>query len=100
MAEKFLVYPGKPEPLGLSIQGGLANFAIYSSHASKVALGLRSAGNVQEIPLERTGDVWHAAVSGVAATAEYAYRVEGPPNPGNLFNPDIWLADPFSRYPA
>ena len=72
--EKFLVYPGNPEPLGLSIQGGLANFAIYSSHASKVVLGLRSAGKVQEIPLERTGDVWHAAVSGAEANTMDFHR--------------------------
>jgi isoamylase len=100
MQEKILVYPGKPEPLGFSVQGGLANFALYSSHASKVTLGLRSDGKLREIPLERSGDVWHAAVNVPARAAEYAFRVEGPPAPGNLFNPDIWLADPFSRYPA
>src|SRR5690242_18651505 len=100
MTEKFLVYPGESAPLGLSFQGDRANFALYSSHASKVTLGVRNGGKVQEIPLERTGDVWHAAVSGLSQNMEYAFRIEGQKANGSLFNPDNWLADPYSRYPS
>jgi isoamylase len=94
------IYPGNSDPLGFSIQGEKANFAIYSAHASKVILGIKLAGMIQEIPLERTGDVWHAALAGVTEEMEYAFRVDGPKSSRNLFNPNNWLADPYSRYPA
>ena len=100
MAADFAVYPGNSGTLGFSIQGKQANFAIFSSHASKGFLGIRSAGKITEIPLGRTGDVWHAALEGVTDKMEYAFRFDGSAAPGNLFDPDHWLADPLSRYPA
>ncbi len=100
MTESLVVYPGNCDPLGFSTYGTLSNFVIYSRHATNATLGLRSAGKVREIPLERTGDVWHAAVEGIKDQMEYAYRLEGPSGNGHFFDPDIWLSDPLSRFPA
>lgn len=100
MIENLVFYPGNCEPMGFSVHGNLSNFVLYSRHATKVILGIRFGDKVKEISLERTGDVWHAAVNGVTDGMEYAYRLEGPTEGGHLFNPDIWLADPFAYFPA
>ncbi len=95
-------FEGSPNPLGFSIQGDKSNFAVYSSHASQVFLGLFAPGSIhpdKEIPLNRTGDVWHGALSGIPSGWEYSFRCEGPYDEKNglLFNPSEWLADPYSK---
>ena len=48
---------------------------------------------------ERTGDVWHGHLAGVAAGQHYGYRVHGPyePDHGHRFNPNKLLLDPCAR---
>lgn len=89
---------GKPEPLGLSLYGDRFNFAIFSHHATQVKLGLFWNKEVQEIPLNRTGDIWHVAVKGIPEKVTYAYKCEGPSE--LLYNPTHWLADPYAKIPA
>ena len=100
MAKNLTLYPGTDKPLGFSTNGKQANFAVYSTHASKAYLGIRSSGKTLEFPMERTGDSWHAALEGITEEMEYAFRLEGPQSPAHLFNPDDWLADPLSKYPV
>jgi isoamylase len=86
---------GNPDNLGLSIQGNLTNFTLFSHHAEKVILGLFWEGHTQEFPLYRTGDIWHGALTNIPKNATYAYRCIGPKK---LFpHPEKWLADPYAK---
>ncbi len=77
---------GTPEPLGPSLgpsQKGI-NFALYSEHASAVALEIYTEEDhsVHEIMLDPTqhksGHVWHVLVDTLPPTGVlYAYKVQG-----------------------
>ena len=102
MLDQISLYPGMPSPLGFSVQDGLANFAIFSSHASNVILGLKKEGKVTEIALNRSQNVWHIGIGPLDENWEYAFRVDGPNDPsrGYLFDAKIWLADPRAQTPS
>lgn len=94
---------GKPMPLGSSILRGGINFALFSRNATNVTLVLFLPGIETEIaafPLDetynRTGDIWHAFISGLNPGIEYAYRIEGPDYPPHNFEPDVLMADPYA----
>ena len=101
------IFPGKPLPLGASIQGDGAQFAIFSRHATSVALLLFDHEDDQRPSEEiifdprdnRTGDVWHLHVAGVGVGQLYLYRVDGPwePEKGHRFNPNVYLLDPYAK---
>ncbi len=80
------VYPGNIEPLGCKIQKDRVNFAVFSHTASKITLGIKMGEQIQEIPLNRTGHIWHAEILGWKASMEYAFCIEK----------GKWLADPYS----
>jgi len=68
----FRVRRGHPLPYGAAVRRGGVNFAIFSRHATSLALVLFAPGEpepVLELPLDprynKTGDVWHALVEGV-----------------------------------
>src|SRR4051794_29726476 len=93
---------GDPEPLGLTLLAGGANVAVYSAHARSIELCLFDAtGNVEveRIALpERTGNVFHGFVHGIAAGDRYGLRAHGPyaPREGHLFNPAKLLVVPHA----
>jgi isoamylase/glycogen operon protein len=97
------ILKGTPSPLGLSFQGDQANIALFSQNATRVFLGLfaeKKEHPEKEIPLQRTGDVWHAAIKGLPPEAIfYAFRCEGPydEKKGLLFKGDRWLIDPYTK---
>lgn len=80
---------GKPDPLGLTIQGDTANFAVFSSTSKQMILGLFSGKKCEEIPMKKSGDIWHIAVKNVPTNTTYAFK-----------NNDHWLADPYAKIPA
>lgn len=88
---------GNPNPLGYSIWKNIANFALYSFHAEQVILGLfnKESNPIKEIPLNRTGDIWHIGIEDLPQGLEYAYRCEGPKE--LFYNPKIWLIDPYAK---
>ena len=96
---------GQPGPLGATWTKKGVNFAVYSSHATRVEVCLfddksgRETGRF-ELP-ERTGDVWHGLVSLRRAGygKRYAFSVDGPrePQAGLRFDPDVLLLDPYAR---
>ena len=100
------VRPGSPLPLGTQEKGGGVNFAIFSRWASRVQLELfdhpEDAAPARVIDLDsgrnRTGDVWHVWVEGIGSGQLYAYRVDGPyePGKGHRFNFNRLLLDPFA----
>ena len=98
------IWPGKPYPLGATWDGQGVNFALFSAHATRVELCLFDGpDDTREsarfaLP-ERTEDIWHGYVPGLAPGQLYGYRVYGPYNPaqGHRFNPYKLLIDPYAR---
>jgi isoamylase len=102
---------GSPAPLGATwVESEQAwNFACYSRHATGVTLLLYGeedlATPVHQARLEplqnKTGRIWHCFVPLHAAPAAryYAYRVEGPwdPGEGHRFDASKTLLDPFAE---
>ncbi len=76
---------------------------MFSRSATAVTLVLFTRGEEDELvafPLDRrynkTGNVWHAFISGLNADTEYAYRIDGPRYPPHLYDPQTLLADPYA----
>ncbi len=96
------LFPGSPEPLGLTLVACGANIAVHSEYAERIELCLFNADGQREIarlPLPgRTGPVFHGFVPGLAAGALYGLRAQGPwrPSEGLRFNPRKLLLDPFA----
>ncbi len=96
------VSAGSPEPLGVTLQGGGINVAVFSAHATAIDLCLFDGSGDREVERvrlgERTGDVFHAHVSGLAEGARYGLRASGPyePRAGHRFNPAKLLIDPHA----
>ena len=95
--------PGRPWPLGATWDGHGVNFAVFSSGATRVELCIFDAQGLHEtrrltLP-ERSNDIWHGYLSGVAPGLVYGLRVDGPwrPERGQLFNPAKLLLDPYAR---
>jgi glycogen operon protein len=96
--------PGRPYPLGATWDGAGVNFALFSEHATAVALCFfddRDPGKeIRQIRIEqRTDQVWHVYVPGIRPGTLYAYRVNGPyePTQGHRFNPAKALLDPYAK---
>jgi glycogen operon protein len=87
------------EPLGVTLAGDGVNVAVVSTAAEAIAFCLFDGATERRFPLtERTGDVWHGHVPGVAAGAAYGLRARGPwdPGRGHRFNPAKLLIDPHA----
>jgi isoamylase len=98
------LYPGKPYPLGATWDGEGVNFALYAEHATKVELCLFDAasgeGESASYTLyEKSYQIWHCYVPGLAPGQLYGYRVHGPYEPaeGKRFNPHKLLIDPYAK---
>ncbi len=106
ISESSDIRTGSPLPLGTIETGKGVNFAIFSRHASRVQLELfdqpGDATPNKVIDLDpicnHTGDVWHVWVEGIRPGQLYAYRVDGPyePGEGHRFNFNKLLLDPFA----
>jgi len=102
---------GAASPLGVTwiSEEEAYNFALYSKHASGVALLLYSREDVTHPIYEYTfnplinksGRVWHCRLkaSKVSVARYYAYRVSGPnePGEGHRFDDQKILVDPYAR---
>ena len=103
---KPAILPGRPQPLGASWDGTGVNFAVFSEHASAVALCVFDPRGRREqlraVLPERTGHVWHGYLPGAGPGLRYAYRAYGPylPEQGQRFNPNRLLLDPYARAAA
>jgi isoamylase len=100
MSKNISILSGTPRPLGLSISGKVANFAVFSSKATQVYLGLFQPDGklLEEIAMQKSDDIWHIAILDLPLGLEYAFRCEGPNK--LLFNPTNWLYDPYAKIPT
>src|ERR671932_1692075 len=97
------VWPGRPDPLGATWDGGVTNFAVFAQHATRVELCLFDEVYGKEtariaLP-EQTRNVWHGYLQGVGPGQLYGYRVHGryAPREGLRFNPNKLVIDPYAR---
>src|SRR5450631_3986508 len=96
---------GSPLPQGATWNGAGVNFAVFSSHATRVEVCLFDAVSGAELGRQnlaaRTGDVWHGFLPArrAAPGMHYAFHMHGPDDPGNghRFDPATALIDPFAR---
>ncbi len=102
-SRNWVIWPGRPFPLGATWDGRGVNFALFSAHAEKVELCLFDASGQQEtdrIALPEYSDqVWHGYIHDILPGALYGYRVYGPYKPlqGHRFNHHKLLLDPYAR---
>ena len=95
--------PGSPEPLGVTVERGGANVAVFSAHAAAIDFCVfdpTDGSERERITLpERTGDVFHGFIPGIAAGDRYGLRARGPydPRAGHRFNPAKLLVDPYAK---
>lgn len=100
------VSTGKAHPLGARVTGNGVNFSILSQDATAVELLLfarpddaEPAYIVKLDPVDnRTFHFWHVFIENVKPGTAYAYRVNGPYDPGNgyRFNKNKVLLDPYA----
>ncbi len=99
------IQEGSPRPLGATWDKRGVNFAVFSSHATRVELALFDAVSGAEsarfdLPA-RTGDTWHGYLPAQRAGpgAHYAFYVHGPNDPerGHRFDPSVALIDPHAQ---
>ena len=93
---------GRPYPLGASWDGMGVNFAVFSTHATRMQLCLFDAQGRREaarldLP-EKSVDVWHGYLPQAQPGLVYGYRAHGPyePHNGLRFNPHKLLLDPYA----
>ena len=94
----FKIYNnGNPIPMGYSqaVKNGvqITNFALFSAAATGVELCLFDEQNQEtRLPMVRTENVWHLAVTGVKTGMEYGFRLHG-----EYANPNKLMLDPYAK---
>jgi isoamylase len=97
------IQPGRPYPLGASVDDDGVNFAIFSAHAERIELCLFDPAGRREIARyelpECTDEIWHGYLPTLKAGQLYGYRASGPyrPEQGHRFNPHKLLLDPYAK---
>jgi len=92
---------GAAEPLGVAIDDGGANIAVYSAHARAIDLCLFDDTGVESERIRlahRSGAVHHAHVAGLREGQRYGLRAYGSfdPSRGHRFDAAKLLVDPFA----
>lgn len=94
----FKIYNNSnPIPMGYSqaVENGvqITNFALFSAAATGVDLCLFDEQNQEtRLPMVRTENVWHLAVTGVKTGMEYGFRIHG-----EFANPNKLMLDPYAK---
>lgn len=102
ISSEFSFNRGHPLPFGATVARGGINFSIFARHATSVTLVLFLPGGeeIAAFPFDskfnRTGDVWHAFITGLDPGIEYAYRIDGPKFGAHRYDAEKLLADPYA----
>ncbi|HWK78677.1 glycogen debranching protein GlgX [Microbacterium sp.] len=88
--------------LGVRLHDGTATLRVWSQNASSIELVVFDETDLDwvtdEVELERqSDDVWQVTTALLQPGTRYALRVGGPHAPGNTFNPETLLLDPYAR---
>jgi len=97
----WVIWPGRPYPLGASFDGAGTNFAVFSSVAERIELCLFDDDGTEtrvDLP-EVDAFCRHGYVPNLGPGQRYGYRVHGPNDPvaGHKCNPAKLLLDPYAR---
>ncbi|MBK8817402.1 MAG: glycogen debranching protein GlgX [Methylococcaceae bacterium] len=106
--KQYDLKPGNSYPFGCTLNGGGANFSIFSRYATEVELLLFEKAEdkkpFQVISLQkevnRTFFYWHIYVIGLPVGTWYTWRIEGPNltrENGFSFDKEKHLIDPWAR---
>jgi len=92
-------YRGRPIPLGLSAADNSLNFSLLCRHGTNVWLVIQPFEQPETVialdpQLNRTGYHWHIRLEGLPDRFYYGWRVDGPKDPKNRFDPNATLLDP------
>ena len=94
-------WPGAWDPLGVTVDEGGANVALWAADATSVDLCVFDDEGVEtRIALrDSTFHVFHGYVPGLRPGTRYGFRVDGPWDPwhGDRSNHDKLLMDPYAR---
>jgi len=89
------------KPLGCNLENDVLVFRLFAPRASAVTLYLhRDLDDESGTPsaMERDADgVWEARMPADRSCRYYSYAVDGPRGDGELFDPSVRIADPYSR---
>src|SRR5688500_9318195 len=103
-ASRDFTAPGGPalDHLGVRLHDGVGTLRVWSQNASSVELVVFDATDLDwatdVAPLERRpGGIWEVTTPLLQAGVRYAIRVGGPHGPGNTFNQESLLLDPYAR---
>ncbi|HMD28913.1 MAG TPA: glycogen debranching protein GlgX [Steroidobacteraceae bacterium] len=99
-----LIHAGSPRPLGATLSERGVNFALFSSHATRVELCLFDSVSGAEIARHdmpgQSGEIWHGLLPArqAAPGTLYAYCVHGANQPenGQRFDATVPLIDPYA----
>ncbi len=99
----YQLWPGRPFPMGATVDARGTNFAVFSSVARRhgdVQLCLFDDSGIESqlVLTARTGDIWHGYVPGVGPGRRYGFRVLGPydVHHGLRCNRAKLLCDPYA----
>ncbi|MGL4440587.1 MAG: glycogen debranching protein GlgX, partial [Bosea sp. (in: a-proteobacteria)] len=98
---QYRLSPGLPQPMGVTLDAGGINVAVFSAHATAIILCLFDAEDRETARIrlpDRSGDVFHGHIAGIGAGQRYGLRAEGPhaPRDGHRFNAHKLLLDPHA----
>jgi isoamylase len=103
----FTVGKGSPHPLGATVLKDGVNFSLFSEHATGIELLLfdnhDDAQPFQVVDFDQTVNktfhFWHVFIKGAKAGIHYAFRVDGPNDPGagHRFDREKVLIEPYSK---
>ncbi|PYD01211.1 glycogen debranching enzyme GlgX [Microbacterium esteraromaticum] len=90
------------DDLGVRLHDGVGTLRVWSQNASSIELVIFDEHDldweIETLSLERrAGGIWQVTTALLQPGARYALRVDGPHGPGNVFNPERLLLDPYSR---
>src|SRR5882672_2868139 len=101
--DPMIVDAGLPWPLGVHVDAGGANVAVFSANATRIELCLFDPTGTHEtariaLPA-RSGDIHHGHIGGLRPGLLYGLRASGPwqPDAGHRFNPAKLQLDPYAR---
>src|SRR6185295_9754087 len=103
MPERFSVSPGRPSPLGVTVEDDGINLAVVSRNAERIFICIFDQSGDRELarlalPWRTDDEIHHGFVAGVRPGMRYGLRADGPfdPTRGHRFDPAKLLVDPYA----
>jgi pullulanase/glycogen debranching enzyme len=88
-------------PLGATVADGATTFRVFSPRAFSMSVHVYdepTGGKPRSAPMVKADDgIWEATVSGVGYGKYYDFTCDGPSGPGEKFDHDRHLSDPYAR---